>query len=388
MTIKKGSLLLLSSLLIGICVGAVNTLFGRMLLAIGDFRTTHFWALIPFLAVAGLAIIWLYHCFGASLQKGMSLVLSVGRKEQEEIPLRLVPLVVTSTWLTHLFGGSAGREGVAVQIGATLSHQIGKVFKIENSSQTFLVMGIAAGFAGLFQTLLAAFFFAFEVLKLYKPKWWISFPALIAALTASQTSQFLGLEKFSHHLTTFDLSTHQWLALILLGLAFGLIGLLFIFVLRLAKDYLQKFLPNPYLKIFIGGISLSLLMILLFQGRYAGLGTNLIEASLGGQEILAYDWLLKILLTCLTLALGFQGGEVTPLFAIGASSGLILAQFLGLPVELAAGLGYMAVFGSATNTMIAPIFIACEVFGYDNILVYIFVMVIAHLMNRRASIYQ
>ncbi|WP_236682964.1 MULTISPECIES: chloride channel protein [unclassified Streptococcus] len=388
MKIKYAFLILFSSLFIGVSVGVVNTIFGRVLLFIGEFRSHYFLWLIPFLGVVGLVIIWFYHRLGLSLQKGMGLVLATGRKENNHIPLRLVPLVAISTWLTHLFGGSAGREGVAVQIGATLSHQIGKRFKLEDSSQIFLVIGIAAGFAGLFQTPLAAFFFAFEVLKLYKPKWWMTLPALIAALTASQTSHLLGLEKFTHPLDFVTISSQQWLALLLLGIAFGYIGRMFIFLLKKSKFYLEKWVPNPFLKIFLGGIGLSILMILLFQGRYAGLGTNLIDASLNSQEVLAYDWLLKIILTCLTLAIGFQGGEVTPLFAIGASAGVIMAQFLGLPLALAAGLGYMAVFGSATNTLIAPIFIACEVFGYQYILLYAPVMVIAHLCNRKASIYQ
>ena len=157
--ILQGKYVILA-VLVGICVGIVDTIFGRGLLAISDFRGQYYRYLLPILPVAGLAIVWMYQRFSSLSLKGMTLVFEVGQKKREEIPLALVPLVMIGTWITHLFGGSAGREGVAVQIGATLSHETGRRLHIKETKPVMLITGMAAGFGGLFQTPLAAVFFA------------------------------------------------------------------------------------------------------------------------------------------------------------------------------------------------------------------------------------
>lgn len=252
-------------IVIGALVGCLDTIFGKVLLWVSDIRTAHIFYLVPALPLVGVCIVWAYKKYGGRSGEGMGLILSVSHREDKEVPRRLIPFVMISTWLTHLFGGSAGREGVAVQLGATVSHQVGKRFSIEDGTHIFLLTGMAAGFAGL--------------------------------------------------------------------------------------------------------------------------GTNLISASFYGEDIYAYDWILKILLTVFTLSLGFQGGEVTPLFSIGASLGVILAGFMGLPVMLAAALGYAAVFGSATNTLLAPIFIGAEVFGYEYLPLFTVACLAAHIFCHFPSIY-
>lgn len=380
--------LLLAALGIGLIVGTVDTIFGRVLLLLGEVRDAHPAYFIPFLALAGLIIIYLYTHFGKNAQKGMTLVMQVGHAEEDAIPKRLVPLLIFSTWLTHLFGGSAGREGVSVQVGATIAHSFQRFFPQENASRILLIVGMAAGFGGLFQTPLAATFFALEVLVVGELTLSALLPSLVAAYTASWTSSFLGLEKFSHQLTTsIDLSAVNIGKLILLGLAFGLIGNLFALLLRISKTFLAEKIKNPYWRIFSMGIILSALLLLLGMGRYAGLGTNLITLSLTGQPVHSYDWLLKLILTVFTIAAGFQGGEVTPLFSIGASSGAVLAILLGFPVELAAALGYTAVFGAATNTFLAPMFIAGEVFGFSQLPLFAIVTMIAYSLHKGETIY-
>ena len=152
------------AVIIGIIVGIVDTIFGRGLLAISDFRTANYIYLIPFLPIAGLFIVWMYSYFSKVSLKGMTLVFEAGQNKRDSIPMALVPLVMIGTWITHLFGGSAGREGVAVQIGATLSHYMGRKLKTPDNSRIMLITGMAAGFGGLFQTPLAATFFAMEVI--------------------------------------------------------------------------------------------------------------------------------------------------------------------------------------------------------------------------------
>ena len=366
------------AVIIGIIVGIVDTIFGRGLLAISDFRTTNYKYLIPFLPIAGLFIVWMYSYFSKVSLKGMTLVFEAGQNKRDSIPMALVPLVMIGTWITHLFGGSAGREGVAVQIGATLSHYMGRK-----------LTGMAAGFGGLFQTPLAATFFAMEVIVAGYMDYQALLPAITAAFVASFTSHSLGLEKFAVELNeTINMSDAKTvIIIIILGLAFGIVGRIFSYLLQLLKKIMTEKIVNPYLRIGLVSIPLAIILLLLWQGRYSGLGTNLILNAFNSGETFLVDWLLKLLLTVLTLSIGFQGGEVTPLFSIGASLGIILGSFLGISPMLCAALGYAAVFGSATNTLMAPIMLGIEVFGGNNMLAFVVVCSLAYVVNGNRSIY-
>ena len=376
------------SILMGLVIGTIDTIFGRTLIFLSEVRTLHSLYLIPFLAFAGLVIVFLYQKYGGKSSKGMTLIFEVGHGVENHIPKRLIPLVIVTTWLTHLFGGSAGREGVAVQLGATVSHWFCKKFSIPNTSKVFLVTGMAAGFAGLFQTPLAAVLFAMEVLVVGNLQLTALYPAMIASLVAAWTSHALGLEKFMQPISAhLGLSPILVIKLVLLGVLFGLCGNLLAYALKKSKKKAAIIFPNPYKRIVVMGIFLSIVFLLLDKGRYSGLGTNLIAASFAGQPVYVYDWLFKLLLTVLTLSAGFQGGEVTPLFAIGTSLGVLLASLFGLPVGLVAALGYAAVFGSATSTFLGPILIGCEVFGFTNFPYFFIVCAVAFSLHRQHSIY-
>ncbi|HEL2057151.1 TPA: chloride channel protein [Streptococcus suis] len=373
-----------TSLLLGLLAGATTSFFGHILLWIGTLRNNHLFVLLPGLVLAGLLIVYVYQRWGRNAKAGMSLVFEVAQGHDKKIPLVLLPLIMMTTWLSHLFGASVGREGVAVQMGAAIAQAMEKWTGSAIYRPILIRMGMAAGFAGLFQTPLAASIFAVEVLAVGKFAW-KGLPAiLLAAFTASCASNWLGLEKFQHSLYfPEELPFHQ---LLLLGLAFGLIGNLFALGLDISKKQANKWFPNPYLRMLIMGVVISALLFFQ-QGRYAGLGTNLIEASLSGETVYSYDWIIKLLFTVLCLTAGFQGGEVTPLFSIGASSGALLASLLGFPISLAAGLGYTAVFAAATNTLISPILIAYEVFGPYHVIESGIVVSIAYILNRKTSIY-
>lgn len=301
---KKTLVLIAVAVPTGIAVGAVDAVFGRVLLYLGAVRDAHTAWFLPFLGLIGALMAWAYKRYGAGCENGMGMVFEAGHAEREAIPLRLVPFVICATWLTHLFGGSAGREGVAVQLGAA-------------------------------------------------PEW----------------SAELALE------------------LTALGIVFGLTGAAFAFCLKRAKKLAQNRLKNPVLRALVMGVALSAVLYLLYRGRYCGLGTNLINASLAGEPIYAWDWALKLALTVLTLSAGFQGGEVTPLFSIGASLGAALAGLLGLPAAFCAALGYAAVFGSATNTLLAPALIGAEVFGWAAAPHFFAVCALAYAVNGCRSIY-
>lgn len=282
----------------------MDAVFERVLLYLGAVRNAHTAWFLPFLGLIGALMAWAYKRYGAGCENGMGMVFEAGHAEREAIPLRLVPFVICATWLTHLFGGSAGREGVAVQLAAA-------------------------------------------------PEW----------------SAELALE------------------LTALGIVFGLTGAAFAFCLKRAKKLAQNRLKNPVLRALVMGVALSPVLYLLYRGRYCGLGTNLINASLAGKPIYAWDWALKLALTVLTLSAGFQGGEVTPLFSIGASLGAALAGLLGLPAAFCAALGYAAVFGSATNTLLAPALIGAEVFGWAAAPHFFAVCALSYAVNGGRSIY-
>ena len=301
---KKTLVLIAVAVPTGIAVGAVDAVFGRVLLYLGAVRDAHTAWFLPFLGLIGALMAWAYKRYGAGCENGMGMVFEAGHAEREAIPLRLVPFVICATWPTHLFGGSAGREGVAVQLAAA-------------------------------------------------PEW----------------SAELALE------------------LTALGIVFGLTGAAFAFCLKRAKKLAQNRLKNPVLRALVMGVALSAVLYLLYRGRYCGLGTNLINASLAGEPIYAWDWALKLALTVLTLSAGFQGGEVTPLFSIGASLGAALAGLLGLPAAFCAALGYAAVFGSATNTLLAPALIGAEVFGWAAAPHFFAVCALAYAVNGCRSIY-
>lgn len=373
---------------IGLIIGLIDTGFGMVLLKLTAFRDLHPQYLLPFLPVAGIVIAYCYMRFGGKSSKGMNLVFEVGHGEEEIIPLRLIPFVIFGTWITHLFGGSAGREGVAVQIGATFSHFAGRNLPVKNRSSIFLVTGMAAGFAGLFQTPMAAVLFAMEVLAAGELRYEALFPAITAAFSASTVSGMLGLEKFTFSLSDsipFDGIT--LIKLLFLGLLFGFVGGMFAWSLKQAKKFAGNKIKNPIFRIALMGIVLSILLLLFYQGRYAGLGTNLIQNSFENGALYKWDWLVKFILTVLTLAAGFQGGEVTPLFSIGASLGAVISGLLGLPLPFTAAMGYAAVFGSATNTLFAPVFIGAEVFGYAYMPYFFIVCAASYTFNMNKSIY-
>ena len=399
-------ILTIVAIFLGALVGALTAFFGQVLLAVSALRDANpiYW--IPGLALIGVLIVLGYQKFGKGTERGMDMVFGVAHGKEGEIPLRMIPMVAVSTWLTHLFGGSAGREGVAIQIGATLGHNISKKIPIENAGKILLISGMAAGFAGLFQTPLAAIALALEVLLVGYLNLSALLPATVAAFTAYKVSEMLGLEKFSVNLSGLfpdwnvagllwnenGLDIHFVLKLALLGILFGIVGGGFAKLLSLTKKFAANKLPNPLKRIAFVGIALSALILLFWQGRYAGLGTNLIDLSFASSaqdatSIYACDWILKFVLTIVTVAVGFKGGEVTPLFAIGATFGTWVAAMVGVPLPLAAALGYAAVFGGATNTLLAPIFIGAEIFGFDTLPAFFIVCVVAFVCNGGQSIY-
>lgn len=382
------------SILIGVITGALDFIFSIGLDYASEFRILFFPYPLFFLPFIGLLICYLYKKYGKNSSKGMGLVFHSITEKDDLLPKRLIPFVVISTWLTHLFGGSAGREGVAVQIGATASNTIFSFIKKHSSidiieiKPILISCGIAAGFSGLFGTPIAATLFSIEVLKIGILEYKALFPVLISSYTAFLMSNYLGIKHFHFIIKNIpEFNVRNTSIIILSSLIFGFVGYLFSYLLNKIKTLHFFTKINPLKKIFIGSIILALMLFIFHSGRYSGLGTNLIENSFYGKSIYSYDWISKILFTVLTLGIGFQGGEVTPLFAIGASLGVVLGRIFDFPIEFLAALGYCCVFASATNTFLASVFIGLEIFGY-NMTPYFFIScAIAFIFSGDLSIY-
>ena len=393
------------ALVLGAIVGTLTAFFGQVLQRVGDIRDAHPLYWIPALALGGVAIVLTYRKFGKGSERGMGIIFDVAHGKEREIPLRLIPLIMATTWVTHLFGGSSGREGVAMQIGATLGHNISSKIHVENAPRILLVAGMAAGFAGLFQTPLAAIAISLEILLAGHLEMAALLPAAVAAFTACKVSQMFGESSviamndiFPNDITRIiwndsGLDIYFILRLAVLGIIFGIVGGGFAKILHLSKKFFAEKFPNPVKRVAIMGIALSALLLLCWQGRYSGLGTNLTDMIFSGSaqdtanSIYAWDWLLKMLFTIVTLSVGFQGGEVTPLFTIGATLGTAVATIAGVPLPLAAALGYAAVFGAATNTLFAPILVGAEIFGFDLLPAFFIVCTVAYVCNGGQCIY-
>ena len=400
----------LLGIVLGAVIGALTACFGDIsdkLSAIRDANPLYF---IPALAIGGAAIVFAYKKWGRWTERGMDQVFAVGLNKESDFPLVAIPMAAVSTWLTQLFGGSAGREGAAMQIGSALSYNISKKLPFENAAHIMLVTGLAAGFAGIFQAPMAATAFALEVLLVGHLELGALLPAAAAAFTACKVSSMLGFHKFSVDLSsildasgfTASIFTNEGaldgkflVKLALMGVLFGIVGGGFAKLLGLSQDFFAKKFPNSIKRIAIMGVGLSALLLVFFQGRYAGLGTNLLEMCFGiaGNadligNVAGYDWILKFALTILTLSAGFIGGVVTPLFAIGATFGVFVAGMFGMPVALAAALGFAAVFASASNTLWAPILIAGEIFGFNCLPAFFIVCTVAYICNGGQSIYK
>ena len=385
--LRQGVILLALAAAAGAIAGVLTAVFGHGVLAVTHLREA--WPLLMVLLPAGGALICLvYSRWGKECGHGMALVFDAVLGRRKDVPARLIPLAVGSTWLGHLLGASVGREGVAVQIAAAGASLLTPGLQAPRDKRRLLIAGVAAGFAGLFRTPLAATLFALELFHTGVAQYDALLPAAVAALTASAVSGALGVRPAAVALgaeaPAFTVET--LIALAVLGAACGLAGRLFVELLHGLKDRFGRWMPGAYQRIVLVG-ALVALFGLATGSRYNGLSEGLSAAALAGGSLYAWDWLAKLCLTAVCLAAGFQGGEVAPLFTIGACLGAVLAGPLGLPAPLGAALAYAAVFAAGTNTLASPILVGLELFGGEYFGSFFLVCVMAYACNGGHSIY-
>ena len=367
---KKNSSLLLQwifiCILIGVFSGSASAFFLVALEWVTQIRENHNW-IIWLLPIGGLIIGLGYHYWGKSVVKGNNLLLEEYENPQKIIPLKMAPLVLFGTLITHLFGGSAGREGTAVQMGGAIADQFTKLFQLDASERkTILILGISAGFASIFGTPLAGALFALEVVYFSKINLKSIFLSFLVAYIAYFTVELWHV-KHTYYAILFvpeiGFTTLFWV--ILVSILFGLAAMLFSRSTHFWGRLFSKTISFPPLRPFVGGCFIALAVYFIGTTKYIGLGVPMIVDAFSNPNT-SYDFLLKILFTGFTLGAGFKGGEVTPLFFVGATLGSTLSLIVPLPIALLAGMGFVAVFSGATHTPIACTVMGMELFGIES----------------------
>lgn len=386
---------------VAILSGSASAGFLWALEAVTQLRWEHGWLLF-LLPAAGLLIGLLYHFLAGRAEGGNNLIMEEIHEPGGGVPGRMAPLVLIGTLITHLCGGSAGREGTAVQMGGSIASVYARLCRIPAGNVRMLLMsGIAAGFGSVFGTPLTGAIFALEVLVVGQMQYDALIPVLVASVIGDFTCSAWGIHHAIYHITflesteTFHLLNGALLGkVVLAAAAFGLVSQLFSELTHAIKNQFTRFIAYAPLRPVVGALFVIALVYALGTRDYLGIGVTAPEP--GGISILStftdtgatpWSWWWKLLFTAITLGSGFKGGEVTPLFFIGAALGHTLAVLLGAPVDLFAGLGFIAVFAGATNTPLACTIMGIELFGAHHAVYFAVACFIAYLFSGHSGIY-
>lgn len=372
--------------LVGIVVGGIGTLFHYAIAEATALRQSHSW-LVFLLPVSGLLIVFLYEFSSQSNDMSTNLVLESIRSSKH-LPLIMAPLIFISTTLTHLVGGSSGREGAALQLGGSLSTFIGDLFHLDDNDLHVLTMcGMSAAFAALFRTPIGATVFSMEVVSVGIMYYVALVPCIIASLIGYAISGYFGVESTSFKLkllSIFDCVT--LIKVVILGILCAILSICFCKTLHIAHKLYTKYFKNPYIRVVVGSGLLIALILILPSEDYLGAGMPVIEKALFGSA--NYEsFLLKILFTAITLGAGFKGGEIVPSFFVGATFGAAFGPLLGLPSSFSASLGLIALFCGVTNCPMTSFILSTEMFGDQGSIYFMLIIAISYMLSGYSGLY-
>ena len=370
----------------GVAVGGFSTLFGHAMNYVTQFRQENTYILYM-LSLGGIFIVALYRLCNFENDKGTNTVIS-NLHANDDIPLRQAPLIFISTVVTHLFGGSAGREGAALQMGGSLGNGIGKIFRLDENDRRMTVMcGMSAAFSALFGTPMAAAVFSIEVGSVGIMYYSALVPCVFAAIIASRFAVNMGIRPESFHIEQIpELNVENTLKIIGLCVIFAFVSCVFCVVLHQAGKLLKTLFKNGYVRIAAASVVIIAVAKLLGTTDYMGAGIDVIERAMEGEAV-PYAFILKMLLTAVTLGAGFKGGEIVPSFFIGATLGCTLGNLVGVSPSFCAALGMTAVFCGATNCPLTSLLISFELFGYKGVLFFMMAVAISFMMSGYYGLY-
>ncbi|MGN0495830.1 MAG: chloride channel protein [Lachnospiraceae bacterium] len=371
----------------GTIVGLISSLFSFTLSFVTDFRENNSWVFY-FLPVAGVVIVFLYHCFGKD-DGGTNQVFSTVRA-RDEVPFKSAPLIFFCTALTHLVGGSAGREGAAIQLGGSIGNQLGRIIKLDDEDMHVIVMcGMSAAFAALFGTPMAAAIFAMEVVSVGVMYYTALMPCVISALIATNFAAGLGIHPEVFHVSNIPkLTLLSGVKMGVVAIACAGVSVVFCIALKQTGKIFHKQLKNHYIRVVIVSMVIILITTLLHTTDYMGAGIGIITKAIEKGEVSYFAFLWKMLLTVLTMKAGFKGGEIVPSFTIGAALGCELGILLHLSPSLCAAAGMVAVFCGVTNCPITSILIAFELFGFEGVAFYLIAVSVSYAVSGYYSLYK
>lgn len=372
------------SAVLGVVGGAIGSVFHLCIDYATETREANPWIMF-LLPVGGLLITWLYSLTKKKVDTNR-VIESI--RTDKDIPWYMAPLIFISTVLTHLFGGSAGREGAALQLGGSIGYNFGKLIKLNNSDMHIIVMsGMSAVFAALFGTPVTAMFFALEVTSVGVMYYSGLLPCAISAFAAFGMAQLFGLSPVRFDVLIPEMSVGiGWRATILSAIC-ALVCIMFCTALEKTEHLSEKYIKNRYLRVVVGAILVVVLALVLGTREYNGAGMDTISRAMQGRA----DWYafaIKIVFTAITIAAGFKGGEIVPAFFVGSTFGCVAGALLGLDPSVGAAIGFVALFCGVVNCPVASVILALEVFGMDALSVAVLVCAVTYMMSGYCGLYK
>ena len=375
------------AVVVGVVVGAFSSAFAWCLLRVTQLRIANPY-IIFLLPAGGLLTVFLYRRAGIKADRGTNLVLH-SISGHEEVPGRMSVLIFVSTIITHFFGGSAGREGAALQMGGSLGHLIGKIIKMDERNKKVMIMcGMSAAFSAVFGTPVAAAVFAMEVISVGIMHYSALVPCMFSSIIASYFAATLGIDPTAFKIEFIpDVTILSAVKIGLLGVCCAVLGIIFCMSLEKSAVIYKKLFKNPYLRIFVGGCVVVALTYICGTYDYNGAGAAVIARAIAGTVIPA-AFILKILFTAATLGAGFKGGEIVPAFFIGATFGCLFGQIFGISPSLCAAVGMTAMFCGVTNCPLTTLLISFELFGFSAVPYFMIAISLSYILSGYRGLYK